>query len=800
MLKNYIKIAFRNIRRNKIFASINITGLVIGIACCLLIGLFITHELSYDRHFENAHNIYRIAWWPGNPQTRTPHPMARAMARDFPEVESGVSISPIWGPGLTRPAFSVRYEDKRFDEKGFFSADSTFFEVFSFKLIRGDKDEALTRPGGIVITKRIAKKYFGNADPMGKTLRVNDQFDLEVTGVMENIPANTHFHFDFLISYVTLKPLETGEYYTWADFGHYNYVLLQDNIDAARLEAKLPEWSAQYIDWPEESINGFKEGRTGFRLQPLTDIHLYSNIRWELEANGNIAYIYIFSGAALFILIIACVNFMNLTTARSLTRAKEVGLRKSVGAHRSQLIVQFLAESVLLCGLSVILALMVVDILAPWFNDFAGIKTVLALSNWKLLTGLLIGAGILGILAGSYPAFVLSKFKPARVLKGKFTSSNEGLWLRKGLVVLQFTVSVILIAGTLVIYKQLNYLGEKDLGFDQEQVAVIPIKNDQVRSRYEALKDRLSGISGVQQITAVSNVPGGSFNQQHIQWREDDPRIDVSELRTDYDFVEALDIKLVAGRSFSKRYAEDNGHTFLLNESAVRQFGWDDPVNKEITYFDDDVTRKGKVIGVVEDFHFQPLHQTIAPLVIQMLPEEFNYMLVKLQPENISGQLASIERIWKEFDPVFNFEYSFLDSEFEANYRQEEKAGSILFLFSGLAILIACMGLFGLTSFAVQNRLKEIGVRKILGAGITGIVGLFSKQFVQLILISFLISIPVAIWIMSNWLRNFAYKTEIGVAVFLVPGLIVMAIALITITSIAVKAALKNPVESLRSE
>lgn len=800
MLKNYFKIAFRTIQRNKVFASINILGLVIGITCCLLIGLYIKYELSYDCHFENADNIYRIAWWADNPQTRTPHPMAHAMARDLPEVEAATSMSPIWGPGLTRPTFSVRYEDQRFNEKGFFSADSNFFEVFAFELLRGDKKESLTRPGGITITKEIAKKYFGNADPMGKTLNVNDQFDLEVTSVIENIPENTHFHFDFLISYVTLKPLNTGEYYTWADFGHFNYVVLKDGVNAKQLAGKISEWSGRYISWSEEEYKAFEQGRIGFRLQPLTDIHLYSNIKWELEANGNIAYIYIFAGAALFILLIACVNFMNLTTARSLTRAKEVGLRKSVGAHHSQLILQFLAESVLLCALSVILALTIIDFMLPWFNEFAGIETSRVLSNWKLLTGVGIGSIMLGLVAGSYPAFVLSKFKPTRVLKGKFTSSKEGIWLRKGLVVLQFTVSVILIAGTLVMYKQLNFLEEKDLGFEKEQVAVIPMKSEQLRSRYEAIKDRLKGVAGVQKVTAASNIPGGSFNQQEVQWRADDPRVDVSELRVDYDFTETLGINLAEGRSFSESYAEDQGSTFLINETAARQFEWDNPVNKEITYFDDDVIRKGKVIGVVEDFHFQSLHQPIAPLVIQILPEEFNYVLIKLRPDDMSRQIASIREVWKEFDPIFGFEYSFLDSEFEANYRREEKAGSILFMFSGLAIIIACMGLFGLTSFAVQNRLKEIGVRKILGAGIGGIVGLFSKQFLQLILVSLLVSIPLTVWVMTGWLQNFAYRTEIGITVFLVSGLIVMGIALITITSIAAKAAMMNPVESLKSE
>ena len=800
MLKNYFKIAFRSIQQNKAFASINILGLVVGITCCILIGLYIDYELSYDEHLENAENIYRIEWRSDNPQTRTPHPMAQAMVRDLPEVKQATTLSPIWGPGLTRPTISVRYQDRRFDEEGFYSADSTFFEVFSFELLRGNREEALTRPGGIVITQEMSQKYFGNSDPMGKTLRINDAYELEVTGVMENIPNNTHFHFDFLISYVTLKPSETGDYYTWADFGHFNYVVLNEGVEISQVETKIPDWSAQYIDWTEETFASLKDGSIGFQLTPITDIHLYSDIRWELEANGNIAYIYIFFGAALFMLIIACVNFMNLTTARSLTRAKEVGLRKTVGAERSQLIIQFLAESIIICMISGFLALAAVDLLLPWFTEFSGISVNFGLSRWQLFMTILAGVGLLGILSGSYPAFVLSKFNPTRVLKGKFNSSNEGLLLRKVLVVVQFTVSVILIVGTLVIYKQLNFVQEKDLGFDQEQVVVLPMRSEEISNRFEALKDQVLDIPGVVYVSAASNIPGSNFNQNPVRWRAEDPTVDVLEMWADYDILQTLDIKLKSGRSFSKEYGEDAGGTFILNETAARQFEWDNPIGKEITYYDDNKASKAEIVGVVEDFHFQSLHQSISPLVIRIVPDEFNYMLVKLKPQDIDLQLASIENIWQNFEPIFGFEYSFLDNAFEANYRQEQKAGSILFLFSALAILIACMGLFGLTSFAVQSRLKEIGIRKVLGAKTTGIIGLFSKQFIWLVLISLVISLPVATWIMNNWLQNFAYQIEVGILILAVGSLIAVAIALITTASIAAKAAAKSPIESLRSE
>jgi len=801
MLKNYIKIAWRNLIKGKLHSMVNVMGLTIGIACCLLISIYIVHELNYDNHFDDSDRIYRIAWFSENPQTRTPHPMAQALVKDFPEVQAATSISPIWGPGLTRPVFSIRHQEKRFDEKGIFSADSTFFEVFSFDLLYGDKNQALQQPGGIVLTQEMAEKYFSGENPMGKTLRINEQMELTVTGVMKNIPDNTHFHFDFLISYVSMKlnASESSEYYTWADFGHFNYMKLGPEADAEQLEKKMTAWSDQYINWTESERQKLQEGSIGFRLQPITDIHLYSDLRWELEANGNIAYIYIFFGAALFILIIACINFMNLSTARSLTRAKEVGLRKSAGASRSQLIMQFLAESFLMTGISVLLAFGIVDYLLPWFNEYSGIKSSLSWSDWKVWAGGALAVFTLGMISGSYPAFVMSKYNPTRVLKGKFSGSREGVWLRKALVVLQFSVSVVMIAGTLLIYEQLDYLDQKDLGFQKEQIVVVPIKGDHVRNRYIALKDQLSVISGVTRVTAVSNYPGGSFNQQPIQWNTNDQRISVSVLRTDFNFSEMLDINVVEGRSFSQEYGEDRGGTYLLNETAAQQFDWDDPIGNEITFFDDEITRRGKVIGIVEDFHFQSLHQTVSPLLIQVMPDEFNYVLVKLQPENVSQQLASIEETWVKFDPLFAFEYSFLDAEFEANYLKEQKAGSILFMFSALAIFIAALGLLGLTSFAVQHRIKEIGVRKILGASIASIVALLSKDFVKLVVLGFVIAIPIAWYTMNQWLADFAYRIEIGAGNFILAGAAALLIAMITVSWQAIKAAVSNPVDSLRS-
>ncbi|MFQ5771405.1 MAG: ABC transporter permease, partial [bacterium] len=425
MIKHYLKITIRNLLKYKVYSAINIAGLAIGMTCALLILLYVRYELSYDRFQEKAERLYRIAWMSSSPQTRTPHPMAQAMVRDFPEVESAVSLSPIWGPGLTRPKLSVRYREKRFDEPGFFSADSTFFKVFSFKLLHGDPKTALKVQGGVIITDKIARKYFGEEQALGKTLLLNvgQEFPLTVTGVMENIPRNSHFRFDFLLSYVTLKPIETGSYYTWEDFGHFNYLVLASGTDPTTVEAKIPDWIRNYLDWPEEAFQALQAGRNRFALQPVTDIHLHSNLKWELEANGNITYIYLFSSAALFILLIACINFMNLATARSATRAMEVGMRKVVGAHRNQLIKQFLGESLLLAIIALIVAWTLVELLLPVFNALTDLDLEMNLSeNLQLLMGVIGLTLFVGLLSGSYPAFFLSSFQPVKVIQKGLTA------------------------------------------------------------------------------------------------------------------------------------------------------------------------------------------------------------------------------------------------------------------------------------------------------------------------------------------------------------------------------------------
>jgi len=801
MLKNYLKIAARNLRKHQGYAFINIFGLVVGMTCCLLIMLYVQHELSYDRFHQNAHRIFRIAWMTGNSQTRTPHPMAQTMAKDFAEVESAVSLSPIWGPGLTRPQFSIRYGDKRFEETDVLSADSTFFEVFSFPLLKGDPKTALRSPTSLVLTERMAKKYFGAEEPLGKVLTVNNSVDLKVTGVMQNVPAASHVHFDFLISYVLLKIRETGSYYTWDDFGHYNYIKLAPTADPKSLEAKIPDWFLAYNTWPADDIAELKSGQVAFRLQPLTDIHLRSHLKWELEPNSDIAYVYLFSAIAIFVLFIACINFMNLATARSATRAKEVGVRKVLGAFRRQLIGQFLGESILLSMTALLLSLAAVELLLPFFNSLSGAKLAV---NYRDNPWLILGIGgmalLVGIISGSYPAFFLSALQPVQTLKDSTRFGTRSARLRQILVVAQFAISIALIAGAGVVAAQLKFFKNQKLGFDQEQIAVVPIKTTAMRRNYEAIKTELLRHPNLVSITAVSNVPGGRFNQNEIFWQTAENEQDVSQIRVDYDFFKTLNIEITQGRSFSKAMATDSAAAFILNETAARLYDWDTAVGKEITWLDDDNERRGLVIGVAKDFHFQSLHRNIEPLIFHVLPAGFNYFLVKMSGHDLAGTLADLEKKWKAFDPERPFEYSFLDADFAALYKSEERMKTVVENFSSLAILIACLGLFGLASFMIQQRTKEIGVRKVLGASVAQIIVLLSREFAKLVGFAFVVATPLAYLAMNQWLQNFAYRTNIELQIFLWAGLLALIMACLTVSYQAAKAALANPVEALRYE
>ena len=569
------------------------------------------------------------------------------------------------------------------------------------------------------------------------------------------------------------------------------------------MEAKVPEWISQYFDVFDtpEDLEALSQGLIGFRLQRLIDIHLRSHLKWELEPPGNIAYVYLFSAAALLILLIACINFMNLATARSTERAREVGMRKALGATKQQLIVQFLSESILLSTVAILFAVALTEMTLPFFNEFAGTSLSLLGEDSLLLVVVLVGIALFtGVVAGSYPAFFLSSFRPVQVLKGLFSTRRGGAVLRKVLVVFQFTVSIMLIVGTLVVHNQLVYLRSQKLGFDSEQVVVLPLKGESLRGQYETVIEAMGTHTDVVSATAVSNVPGRRFNQNPIQWREDVDPQNASELRVDYNFFETLQIEIVEGRGFSRAFPSDLESAFILNETAARLFDWQTPVGEELAWDDDDVIRHGTVIGVAKDFHFASLHQRVAPLIIQVRPAELNYFLVRIRPARIAETIAFLEQQWTLFHPGRTFEYSFLSHEFDVLYQSEKQVRSLFGTFSLLAILIACLGLLGLASFTAEKRAKEIGVRKVLGASVPQLLFLLLNEFTQLMVVALVIAAPLAYFIMDRWLQHFAYHVELGGGTFVLAGALAFVIALLTVSHQSIKAALANPVKALRYE
>lgn len=807
MLKNYFKIALRNLLKNKLYSFINIFGLGFGIACVLLIVLYVQDELSYDKFHDHAGDIYRVAWFNDNPQTRTPHPMAQAMARDFPEVVAATTLSPIWGPGLTKQTFSVRNleNDVTYDERSVLGVDSTFFDVFSFKLLKGNNDEVLRNVGGVLLSESTAKKYFGDEDPVGKSLAINDDESLLVVeGVFEDVPRHSHFHFDLLVSYVTLKAFDPGSsYYSWADFGHFNYIRLRSGSDPQKLEDQLMDWAMDYVQVPEEEMRAAIENKDHFKLQPLTDIHLKSRIRWELEPNGNIEYIYIMTAAALFILIIACVNFMNLTTARSTERSKEIGIRKSLGAYKKQVSLQFLGESLLTAFLAMVLAGFMAEISLPLFNAITNKSLDIEYIEKPQLIMTLIGCGLVtGLIAGMYPALFLSSIHPVVSLKGIDKIKPKGAMFRKALLIFQFVISMVLICGSIVIYDQLYFIHNKDLGFNKERVISIPLKNYEMLENFDALKQELLRVPGVQSASAASNIPGTQYNQNPI-FPKGDPqgRVDASEVFVDHDIFKTLGIELIAGRGFSVENIHDNANVFIVNEKAVKNLGLDQPVGSEIVWeWDIESTPlRGTIIGVVKDFNYQSLHQQVRPLLFKLHPF-YNHVLVKLESDEFSGRMAEVEKVWRKFEDRFAFDYTILSDDLSSQYITEEKTAQVFSGFSLVAVLIACFGLFGLASLSFSQRAKEVSIRKVLGASTSRILTLLISDFTRLIAIAIFIAIPLAWLLMNRWLENFTFKVQINPVNFVIAATILILLAWITVSYLTIKVASANPVDKLKEE
>lgn len=804
MYKSYFKIGWRTLLKSKVHAFINIGGLALGIASVFLMTMYVKHELGYDRYYDQYENLYRITWENENPQTRTPHPMAQAMVNDFPEVESAVSLSPLWAAGLTREIFSVRNPENnlRFDESNVLAVDTTFFDVFLFPVVRGDAKKALKNANGVLLSESTAKKYFGDDDPIGKHLAVNDETGLlEVMAVFKDVPEQSHFHFDMLVSYVREKSFDPeDEYYTWADFGHFNYVRLRPGADPKALEAKLLPWVRKYINVSDEYFRNAIANNIGFRVQPLTDIHLKSHLRWELETNGNIEYVYIMTAAALLTLVIACINFMNLMTAKSAERAKEIGIRKTLGALRGQLSFQFLSESLIVTIISVVIAVLLVEASLPFYNSLTGHSFVL---HYRETLPVLVALSVVvALIAGIYPSLFLSSVQPHTVLKGKFQSGNKGSALRSTLIVFQFVISMVLISGAAIIFSQLDYIQNKNLGFDKEEVLVIPLKNRLINERIQTLKTELLNIDGVNSVSASSNLPGGQFNQNAISLVEaPEHEVDCSEAFVDYDFLKAMNIELVEGRFFLPENLTDSTASFVINETAAQQLNTSSVVGREIHWhaYENDNAIKGRIIGVMKDFHFQSIHHLVQPLIFVLYPS-YNHLIIKINPQDFENKIAQIKNVYTQFDDAFDFEFSFLDERLDQQYKSEQRAGIVFGLFAFIAVAIACFGLFGMAMLTFQQRTKEISIRKVLGAPIHDLIVLLLGDFTKLIFLAILMAVPAAWWMMDKWLDNFTYKVGIHPVVFLFSGLVLILVSWITLGYLTLKTSRINPTEILKNE
>jgi putative ABC transport system permease protein len=807
MFRNYFKIALRNLWKNKGFSAINIFGLAIGIGTCLLITLYVLDELSFDRFNKNSDRIYRVnvdIKFGGADQKFAVAcaPLAFSMVRDYPQVENAVRFRNYGGS-------AVKKGNQNIQERNIISADSTLFDVFTLPMFRGNPKTALTQPNSVVITESIANKYFGKTDVLGKQLLFDNRNLYAITGVIKDMPENAHFHYDFFVS-LSSSPESRED--NWLSFNFNTYLLLKPGTDPKIIEAKFTEVMKKYM-WPQaESVmhvtaDEFRKSGNylNLSLMPLTDIHLKSDRIAELAANSSIQTVYIFSAIAIFILLIACVNFMNLSTARSSNRAKEVGVRKVLGTLRSNLINQFLTESVMMSLIAFIIAMVVSLLLLPLFNQLASKQFTLSPFAHPLLVPLLFLFAIaVGLIAGSYPAFYLSAFKPIEVLKGKIGAGFKSSYFRSILVVFQFFISIFLIIGTIVIYRQLHYIQNKKLGFNKEQV--LTIKGTYVLDKQvEAFRDEVLKQPGITSATISGFLPVPSSRTDNPFFPEGEidnkKAVSMQNWSVDYDYIKTLGMEISKGRNFSKDFGTDSS-AVILNETAARLFGYQDPIGKKISKLLDvksTATQNYTVIGVVKNFHFSSLRENIGALCLTLGRSTENVSF-RLSTNNLAATVKNIESIWKKMAPQEPFNYSFLNEDFNAMYASEQRVGKIFIVFAILAIFIACLGLLGLATYAAEQRTKEIGIRKVLGASISNIAAMLSKDFLKLVVIAAVITFPVAGWAMNKWLQDFAYRIAISWWIFMIAGLLAVVIALITISFQAIKAAVSNPVKSLRTE
>ncbi len=821
MLKNYIKTAFRSLIKQKVYTGINVLGLAVSITACLLIVFYVKFELSYDKFFPEGDRIYKMVLERKYPNHVThysiiPHSFAKALQQDFPEVESTLHL---FGPNknsvITYKVSAT--EIKSFEEDYFMQADSTFFDFFDIELIKGDKKTALALANQVIISEKVAEKYFGKEDPLGKILG-GDEGENKISGVFKNLPDNSHLKFDFIGSLAGPQFQRFINQENYTSFDSHTYIKLKPSGNPKILETKFPKMVDTYAAARIEhdlgkSWEDYKRAGNGYvyTLQPLTSIHLDpTNLEWTITPSGNIKYVYILSFIALLIVVIACINFMNLATARSAERAREVGVRKVMGSFRSQLVLQFLTEAVLLSLIGTIIAIAGAYLLLPSFNELVEKQLQLAFSM-DLIFGLLAIALLVGLLAGLYPAFVLSGYNPVVVIKGNFSGSSKGSWLRNGLVIFQFMISIVLIVGTIVVGQQMSFMQNKKLGFDKDQLLMVK-RAFALEKKMDTFIDVVRGFSEVRAAGSTSAMVGNrdDVNGETFQPEGSSEILTVKAIRIDDDFSDLIGFELKEGRFFARE--TNDSLNVILNETAVKTMGLADPVGRKLMQSDENndgviTKRYYTVIGVVKDFHFQSLRDEITPLVIfnkenfgRQLGVASRYIAVKLKPNQFKEAISKIESKWREFVPDQPFKYEFLDDNLNHGYAEEQRSGKIFAVFSSLAIIIACVGLFGLSAYTASLRTKEIGIRKILGSSVSNVVVLLSKDFTKLVLIAFLIAVPISWWMMDAWLKDFAYRIDLGVGSFIIAGVLALSVAWLTVSYQSIKAAIVNPVKSLKSE
>jgi putative ABC transport system permease protein len=808
MFTNFFKIAFRTLARNKVFSFINVFGLAAGLATCLLIILYITDELGYDKSFKDAERIYRIAYsteqgdWSSQPA-----PVASAMKTDFPEVEEVTRLVKFPNMDDVLLTNDNNGNPKKFFEKNGYYADPSFFKIFSYQFTSGDAGTALKDPNSIAISNQVSEKLFGNQNPIGRALKISTPFGellYTVRGVFNNTSVKSHLPVNFILS---TNNTDAGTWIagesSWTSNNIFHtYFKLESHSDIEAFRKKLPAFLDHHAG---DELKKAGYTKTLF-LQPLKDIYLHSSIGNEIAANGNIKYLYILSSIAAFILLIACINFMNLSTAKSEKRAREVGVRKVMGAAKSSLITQFLGESLIMCFISLILAIILASIFLPLFNRLTQ-KELQLFSNPQYFYVVLALSVITGLLAGLYPAFYLSAFKPILVLKGKLANNLSATFIRKGLVVFQFAVSACLILAAIVIWKQLHFVQQQQLGFNKEQQLVLPLHEKQLALRYNSLKDELLKNPDVKFVTSASAYPGIPNLNTMLFYAEGKPStdfVDIHMATVENDYFSTLGINIISGRPFSKEFNADSS-SIILNETAVKQLGYDpmNAVGRKIQYDWQNNHYNLNIVGVTKDFHFESLHNPIKPFgfsTTNFFANKYSYVIANLHTNNYSKTLSRIQDSWTSIYPNMPFTYSFIDQDFQHNYEKEKRTSGIVVSFTLIAIVIACLGLFGLATFSAETRTKEIGIRKVLGASEAAIVRLLSKDFLKLIVIALVIAFPLSAWAMNKWLSNFAYRIPVSWWMFAVAGGIALLIAFITISYQSIKSAFANPVTSMRTE